>query len=318
METISSSLTPLGFFERLRAGAACAVAWLLLGTVGWQMAKPLDPQMAVTLTASGRAILATGPALLVLAVVAAAIGTAIIGRRLPEAGALCAAVGLAGMSLRGGSMQVMLAYYADQSTQLDQITQHRRGLMIAMLADALLWAAILVTAWMSMLIVRRWLWPELVAAETPPSDPKSAIPSAFVRGWPALAVTAVVATIVIWLTIARTPVASIARGQIIASVGGGLFLGAMAARYFTGNNDSVWYALAVPVVAVIGYVLGHFSADMSWAEGPFLPFASLATTPPHLLARPLPIEYIAVGLIGALTGFWTGQRMEHVVEHELT
>jgi MFS family permease len=69
---------------------------------------------------------------------------------------------------------------------------------------------------------------------------------------------------------------------------------------------------------ITGYVLGHFSADMSWAEGAFLPFASLATTPPHLLARPLPIEYIAVGLIGALTGFWTGQRMEHVVEHELT
>ena len=309
-------MTPLSFIERTRAVVACGVAWLLLGTLGWQMAKPLDPQMAVTLTASGRAILAAGPALLILAVVAAAIGTAIIGKRLPEAGALSAAIGLAGMSLRGGSMQAMLAYYADQSVSA------RRGLMIAMLIDTLLWTAIMAAAWVSTMTVRRWLWPELVAESEVPT-PKAAknpppAPSAFARGWPALTVTVVVATIVIWLTVARTPVANIARGQVIASVGGGLFLGAMAARYFTGNNDSIWYALAVPVVAVIGYVLGHFSADMNWAHDAYKPYAWLATTPPHQLARPLPIEYICVGLAGALIGFWTGQRMEHVVEHELT
>ena len=128
-----------------------------------------------------------------------------------------------------------------------------------------------------------------------------------------------VAALVIWLTIGRTPVAQIARGQVIASVAAGLFLGAMGARYFTSVADARWYALAVPAVALTAYLLGYLNAGMAWTQGSgYQPFAGLATTPPHDLARALPIEYLGVGVSAALAGFWSGEKIQHAVVEEST
>ncbi len=70
--------------------------------------------------------------------------------------------------------------------------------------------------------------------------------------------------------------------------------------------------LAAPAAALIGFILGHISSDMGWTQGNmYQPYAQLATTPPHALVRALPIEYIAVGVAGALGGFWAGERFEH-------
>ncbi len=312
---------PLGFLEKLRVLAACGVAVLLLWTLGWRLAEPVDPRMAVTLTHSGRAVVALWPGLAVLTVVSAAIGTAIVGRRLPEAGALAAAVGLGALSLRGGSMQMLLAYHADEAAG------PRRALMWSMALDCLLWTAVMAAAWVSVAAVRHWLWGG--PPRTPDAEPvkpektaktSKAAPPAISKprlGWPALAVTTVVALLVIWSTIARTPVAGIARGQVIASVAGGLYLGALAGRYFTRVTDPTWYVLAAPAAGLIGYIVGLFSSDMGWAQGNiWQPYALLAITPPHDLVRPLPVEYVAVGIIGALSGFWTAERMEHAAELE--
>ena len=98
---------------------------------------------------------------------------------------------------------------------------------------------------------------------------------------------------------------------------GGLFLGAMAARYFTSINQALWYALAAPIVGLIGYLLGYINAGMGWAvkEG-YQYYINLATTPPHDLVRPLPIEYVAVGVAAAIAGFWTGHRLQEAVVEE--
>jgi len=286
------------------------------------VAQPVDPQQALTLTQAGRGILAVWPTLLVLTAVAAGIGTILAGPRLPEAGAFAAGVGLAGLALRGYSMQTVLAYAG--SNELGG----RRSLMASMAGETLLWAAILAVAWVVADGVRRWLWPDQSAeggdqeSDPPgrgpaaaPQNRKPAAAAATGSGWPAFAVTTVAAALVIWLTIARTPVAEIARGQVYASVAGGLLLGALVARYFTDVPDARWYVLAVPAVALIGYLLGYLNAGMGWTQGSgYQPFAELATTPPHVLVRPLPIEYAAVGLAGALAGFWSGQKIHHAAE----
>ena len=91
----------------------------------------------------------------------------------------------------------------------------------------------------------------------------------------------------------------------------------MAARYFTGIDDARWYVLSALAVALIGYLLGYINGDMDWAAkigGKF--YAELGTTPPHALARPLPIEYMAVGVAAALIGFWSGEKIEHVAIQE--
>ena len=193
--------------------------------------------------------------------------------------------------------------------------------------DTLLWAEIMAVARVVVAPVRHWLWPaskQTGKADCPkpgtrkgtgkPSESDQPKP-----GWYALAVTGVMGAVIIWLTIGRTPVAAIARGQVIASVTAGLFLGAMAARYFTGVEDARWYALAALGVALTGYLLGYLNAGMGWAQGTGdQPYADLAITPPHSLVRPLPLEYIAVGVSAALAGFWSGRRIEHAAGEEST
>jgi len=312
------SMAPLGFVGKVRVFLACVVAVMLMRMVGWHVAQPVDPEEAITFVTNGRGVWAIWPTLLILSVVTAVIATVIIGRQLPEGGVFAAAVGLAGLALRGGSMQVMLAYH----TTLEAVS--RRTFMWKMAVDCLLWALIMVIVWLAVVLTTRWLWPK---SETQPasdeprkSDPsKKATASAnWQIGWPALVVTIVVAVFVIWMTIARTPVAEIARGQIVASVAGGLFLGAMVARYFTGINDSRWFALAVPAVALIAYLLGYLNAEMGWAQsGEYYFYSFLNTTPPHALMRAMPIEYLSVGTAAVLAGFWSGVKMEHVAEQEL-
>jgi len=309
---------PLSFLEKCRVVAAAGAAVLLLNPVGWAVVAPSDPDMGITFVLLRAHGLGAWPALTVLAVVAGAIGTAVAGRRLPEAGVFAAAVGLAGLALRGGSMRMLLAY------QVTPDPASRRAFMWAMALDTLMWTALMLVVWVAAMLVWRWLWssPEEAgaAAASPPAargGGKDAPTAAAVwsrtpwSGWPALAVTGLVGLFVIWTTIARTPVATIARGQVIASIAGGLYLGAMAGRYFTGIDRAVWYAAAAPAIALVGWLLGYLAADMSWAQaGGYKFYALLAITPPHNLVRALPVEYVAVGVAAALCGFWGGERVE--------
>ncbi len=308
---------PLGFLDKLRVLLAAGVAIVLLSYMGWMVARPTDPEMAVTLTLGGRSLFATWPALLILTVVAAAVGSAVSGPRLPEAGLFAAAVGLAGLSLQGGSAETLLIYCGGPETA------GRRALMFFMAVDALLWAALLAIAWGASLLVSRWLWgTPLVQVPAPSAKKNASRPDSvidMIGGGPlALAITTICALFFIWMTVARTPVAVIVRGQVIASVFFGLYLGAMLARYFTGLDQVRYYVMAPLIVALIGFVLGYLQASMSWADGPLANYAKLATTPPHALARPLPVEYVAVGLAGVIAGFWSGEKVEHVAEQELS
>lgn len=306
---------PLGLIEKTRVAAAIGAAALLLYTMGWLVARPTDPDLAVTFVRNGKAIAAVWPALAVLTVVAGIIGTVLAGRRLPEAGLLAAAVGVATLSLRGGSMQVMLANEGATTERA------RQTFMTAMAVDALLWSALMLAAWMAVNWAWRWIWQNSEPGGSPEdgSVRSARIPKPVAGpGWPALVVTAVVGVLVIWLTVGRTRVATIHRGQTIAAVAAGLYLGAMTARYFTGIRDVRWYLLAVPSIALTAFLVGYLSSDMSWAQGTvFQYYADLATTPPHDLARPLPIEYVAVGTAAALAGYWGGDKVEQVASQEL-
>lgn len=304
----------VSFFDKLRVLAAAGVAVVLIGYVGWTASRPPDPQVAITFTTSGLSLWTMWPTLLVLTIVAAAVGSAIAGPRLPEAGLLAAAVGLVGLDLHGGSMHTLLIYVADNSVT------DRRHLMFLMIVDTILWAALLAVSWLVVNWVWQWVWGNQAAVPAEPSDTRTVqrkAPTLVDRlggGSLALIITSIVAMLIIWMTVARTPVANIARGQVIASVFFALYLGAMAARYFTGVNHARYYMAAPLAIAIIGYLLGYIQANMSWARGPLTAYAQLATTPPHALARPLPIEYIAVGLAGAIIGYWSGEKIEHAAQ----
>lgn len=295
----------LGLVDRARIALACGVAILMMYGVGWSVAQPLDSLLGLTFVHNGRAFLPIWLMMMVLAAVTAAISTVVAGKRLPEAGLFATGIGMTIMALRGGSMQMILAYCASPEET------SRRALMYSLGRDCVLWAAVMAVAWAASGIVHRWLWPD---DETDSTEKlrKSASPQ---MGAAAMASTVIVALIVIWLTISRTPVAQGARGQVIASVAAGLFLGAMAGRTVTGVDNVRWYLGGVALVGLTAYLVGYLEADMGWAKsGAYRSFAELAMTPPHDLVRPLPIEYIAVGVPAVLAGFWSGDKVEQTVE----
>ena len=196
--------------EKARIVAAMVVAVVLMTTIGWMVASPVDPDMAVSFTTGGRALWTAFPAMLALTVVASLLGTVIAGPRLPESGMLAASVGLVGLALRGGSMQDVLGYCAGT----DEAS--RKALMVRMEMDVVLWAAALVVSWMAVSLAWKWLWVEQpdVAAELPGEVPakrdKKASAAAEAGGpraaWAGWAVTTVLGLFIIWITVARTPV----------------------------------------------------------------------------------------------------------------
>ncbi|MCL2329834.1 MAG: hypothetical protein FWC56_00860, partial [Phycisphaerae bacterium] len=245
---------------------------------------------------------------------------------LPQAGLFAAGIGLAVLSLHGGSM---FNWMASEGA----VTPAARAAFMKIVAlDCALWAALMFVVWIATSLAYRWIWSNVstasavvsLSASSAESRRQPSIPTGGARpngakrdkvpaGWAALAVTTVIGVFVIWLTAGRNPVAPAQRGQTIAAVAAGLYFGAMIGRYFTGVQEARWYLLAVPAIGFLAALVSYFSADMSWAQGSlWQPYIHLATTPVHDLARPLPVEYIAVGTVAALIGFWSGDKAEQV------
>ena len=97
-------------------------SWVLAGaiflSVGWLAMKPEDPLGAVTVLTrdGGLLVLLQAGA---LAGVAAAIATVIAGRYLADVGTFAAAVGLAAVSLRGGTAGTLLVHFADTTPSFE-------------------------------------------------------------------------------------------------------------------------------------------------------------------------------------------------------
>lgn len=300
----------VSFLHKLRILLACGISIVLLYYAGWYVVGPPDDRMGISFLAGDQAPLKSLPMMCLLSVAIAAIATAVTGRRLPEAGLFATAVGIAVLALRGGSMQSFLAYLAADGTG------DRQSLMFTLALDGLLWSGMIAACWFTTLWVQRWLIGDAVEPEDRSESkvlPESSVSPKW-RWIPVLA-TAFIACLLIWQTIARTDVATIARGQVVASIAGGLFLGSMLVRSSLNLHDIRWYLLAVPVVLLVGYSLGYLNADLAWAsESALAPYAELATTAPHALARPLPVEYVAVGTAAVVAGFWSGHKVQAVTE----
>lgn len=312
---IHAPAAPLGFIEKVRVVLACAVAIVLLTTVGWFVAEPADPHSGVVLVAQPGRAMAVWPTLILLTALAGGIGAVMCPRRLVEGGVFAAAVGLTALALKGGSMQDVLDYSLVAPNEAS-----RKGLMVRMAFDTLLWTGLMAATWIFVALVRRWVWSDeelyspVLGAAVKPDAPAATTPKQ--AGWPAFVITGLVAAFIVLIAAARTPVATVARGQVIAAVGGGFFVAAMTARYGTGQHRAHWYVLAVPAVALLAWLVGYLNASMGWAVGDLRRYVDLLQTPPHALVRPLPIEYLAAGVAGALAGFWSGERVEHVTEPE--
>ena len=292
---------PLKLSDKLRAVAACALSIWLFHVVGGMVLRPGDPLAAMSLVCHGNplgAAISAGLLTGVVAMLAAVIGPA----RLEGFACLAVGVGWAVLSWPSGTMEYMLLYEggAEAST---------RSTMFGRLAvETLFWGALALEALFIEAAVRRWLGArhgaEVQAGERKLPSPDG--PGGLRRGSLAAVLAALVGAVFISQVAARSPVDHIYKGQIYFAVGVGFFLGALVGLYFSYRVSPLYLVAGVCLTALLAYL---------WAMIDPLPelkaeaYRGLLGVPPTALARPLPLEYVGPGMIGALLGSWSARKV---------
>ncbi|MBN2563963.1 MAG: hypothetical protein JXQ75_23860 [Phycisphaerae bacterium] len=277
------------FILRLRFLCAMAVAATIFWYVGWWVAGPVDPQGPVSLLLVDHGVI-TMAELLGLAVVTSGLAVAICGAGSAERGPLAIAIGMATLGLRG--------------FQLDRLVLYRLGLQDArgagpdpfptweLIAECWLWLALISVGFVVGRWVEGWFGPRRPDA---PSNPVLVDHSSDVRqGLGRIVVISLVGWAVISFTVGNDT-DPILKGQIYFSIGIAFLLGGLAAHWLFPAVSRVWALVAVALLATIAYIFGgpdSAAIEAARAGGTYLNIESVA--------RPLPIEFAAMGAVGVL------------------
>ena len=286
-EPIHDSSGGRKLIRQIRFVCGMAVAAAIFWHFGLWAAKPLDPHGPITLLVVDQGVVGMAE-LLGLAVIASGLATAICGGGASDRGPLAIAVGLATLNLRGTEMDSLLLY---------RMTTLRAGQTAAdifptwgLIAETWLWLALIAVGF----VVGRWVdsW---FAQEGNPAALKNLLrPSDFRQALGTMALGSIVAWCVVSFTLGNERY-SLQKGQIYFSVAVAFMFGALVAHWFFQRTSKVWLMLTVAVVATAAYVFGSPSVaalESAQKAGIYINLRSIV--------RPLPIEFAAMGAIGAL------------------
>jgi len=277
------------FVQRLRFLAAMIVAGAVFWRFGWWVARPVDPVSAVTLLTLNQSVTAMAK-LLGLAVVVSGLAVAICGAGSAERGPLAVAVGLACLAFRGGRMDTLVLQ------RLSEQPAAEPGAAVAMvypvwgfIAETWLWLALIGMGF----VVGRWVEGWFSAERTSRTgDAGSVDHGADIRqGGGTVAIAFVVALVTILYT-AGAPETPLLKGQLYFSLIAAFLVGSIIAQWFFQTTAKVWSLAVIALVAMVAYIGWQPEIDAARQAGLYL-----ALAPP---ARPLPIEYAALGGIGVL------------------
>ncbi len=156
-------------------------------------------------------------------------------------------------------------------------------------------------------VVRRWLGQI-------PSEPDVAAESnrgaSTAAGWRSrlltISVSAAIGAFVVSQFVARSAVAETHKGQVYFSLLAGFYLGALVGLYFSLRVSPILFVISVGLVASLSYLWAatHPMADVAQAA-----YRGLLSAPPTALSRPLPVEYVGLGMIGAIAGSWSARNV---------
>jgi hypothetical protein len=283
----------LSFLDRAATWVAWALAGTIFLTIGWFAMAPDDPLGAVSvLTRHGAWMMLLQAA--GLAAVTAALATVIAGRRLPEVGTFAAAVGLAAVSLRGGTAGSLLIQWADAAP----VSQSSLPMLLAL--EAMAWFVIVFMARGISIGVGHWCfgaYPEPRRdgsggyAEGEPLSPRDGA----THGIKHMLIAAGAALLTFKIISAGLSTRSVQHGQACFVVAASVCIGSYVAYWLVPVRSVLWAILSVPILAVGGYV---------WARLGPSPVSLPASVPASAFLRILPIQYIAVGTAAAVAMFW--------------
>jgi hypothetical protein len=272
------------FLRRIRLVCAMTVSAAIFWYVGWWAINPYDPQGAISLLLTGENVIAMAK-LLALAVVAGGLAVAICGADMPERGPLAIGVGLAALGLRGAQADQLVLFY--RTSNLEPFPTW------GLIAECWLWLALIAVGF----VVGRWVESWYAAPARAPANQgnaeKSPAESAdFRQGIGAIFVTGVVAWVALSFSLGRDA-DPILKGQVYFAIAASFLIGSLVAHSLLRTISRLWALVAIPLVAMAAYlVAGPSEAALNATH---TMYANLKP-----LARPLPLEFAALGTVGIL------------------
>lgn len=277
--------------RRIRFLCAIGISAAIFWHVGWHVVMPQDPQGPVSLLMVDQGVIAMAE-LLGLAVVTSGLAVAICGARSADRGPLAIAVGLATLGLRGSQLDTLVMYRMHAvptgRTPLDPFP------VTALMAECWLWLALIAVGFVVGRWVESWFGPPQQTGHGP-SDRRGAGRRPDARyDIPAV----ILASVLAWLALSCTlgsPREAILKGQMYFGIAASFLVAGLVAHACFKTGSRLWSLILVAVVASAAYlVAGPDARSIAHARetGTYLVLQPLA--------RPLPVEYAAMGALGAL------------------
>jgi hypothetical protein len=294
----------LTWINKLRIALVAALGIVVIGIVAWPLAAPIDPLLPVR--ASNISLLGT-IALLLLAFGVGFAGYFIAWPHGREIGILGVPFGLTIWAGRSGPMRAL----TQALTQPDQ----REALLHSLRFEPIYWLLVVAAGFAGVLAAQR-LYP---GSRPVPSlaQLRSRLQGSVYLN---LAVSLLVSTVLIaFLTgvFARdlstyydVAAAQPATGQIVFAVLAAFAVAAFVAKQLLGMSY-LWPALA-------SLLVWPFAATVYGGSQTVTRFAETqpATSFPHAVLAILPLQLVALGALGAVTGYWMAVRYEYWRKHE--
>ncbi|MCP4248467.1 MAG: hypothetical protein GY778_15575 [bacterium] len=303
---MSTDLTParihLRFTDKVLSLLAWAIAIGLFGSVGWMAVQPDDPAGAVSLMTRSQAWW-SAVQVLFLAAVVAGLATVLVGRQLPDAGVFAVGLGLAALALGGDTTRHLLV------TVTGGDAEARADMAWSLAGEVLVWflailVAMIVSGW-----VMRWYGGEVTEvrrsmslAEMPglnqllPADDR---PDASLAGLRTTVVCLAAAALLFGVLATGSPLRSVQHGQVYFALVAAFYIAGWIGYELFPAATPLWGCLAVPLLGVLGFV---YCAVSSPSAGDY---SRIASVPPSVFYRALPIEYVSVGTAAMLASFWS-------------
>lgn len=275
--------------HRLRVVCAMVVSAVIFWYFGWWAANPVDPEGPISLLMVDQGVI-TMAELLGLAVVTSGLAVAICGADSAERGPLAVAVGLATLSLHGAGMDKLVLYrlttISPNQTLLDPYP------VWSFIAETWLWLALIGVG----LVVGRWVESWFTAAKIGGAVPRPVGSNAldFRQGAGTVAVAFFLALAVASFALGGGE-SPLLKGQTFFALIMAFLAGTFIAHWLFETSTSVWALVTVALVATVAYTYGRPDENILEEARKVGGYVALDD-----LARPLPIEYAALGGIGAL------------------
>ena len=299
-------------YRRTRYTIGIAAAALLFSTLGWKAASPQPEWGGVSLVIWQNHGLWAAFGLTLMLLAAIAVCSILVHPDSPHMGMFCALLGMAGLSIRGGDIH-MLMEYAQIKGKMMEVSN---GLAI----ECLLWGVMVLIGEVFARLLHdqffantHWITrssPDLVIQAMRKERGLPGMAEGVLGGTHTMAKTlrtaklrrrfaaplALIVNGAIAMVLLRVFLQSEAKGQVLIGCFISFALSTVLAYLLFSQSPIQAFLLTVPVVAAVGYWYGGRMTGLYPGHAAFF------------VARALPIDYMCAGIPGAIVGYYGGFR----------